>query len=480
MTARETPEERARKAREAWRRSLNGHAREPVGSLCSEVEPEAVTWLWPGRLAEGKITILDGNPGLGKSSATLDIAARISRGDVLPGGYDRVGPRGVVLLSAEDGLADTIVPRLLAAGADAARVFAMTGVKAPDDAEQGVTVPDELAAVEAAITRMDAALLVVDPLVAYLPQTTNANKDQDVRRALAPLAAMLERTNCAGVLVRHLNKTQSSDAISRGGGSIGIIGAARFGLLVARDPDNDDARVMASTKCNIGPEPPALRYWLASVPGTDVARVVWDMAQVHYAAHDLLEIANDEGERTERDEAAAWLADYLAVGPKPADTVFREARKAGHSDKTLRRAKKAIGVRSTKDGFGYSGQWVWAYTGHDIAKAPEGAHVSNVATLDHLRQSEAILDDKPHIITQHNTKKKLDVEPKVATDPPKAPKMATFEDIGALGHLSDPIVQEAKRLATLNDDEIAAYRAHPLIPEALKLFDVYRIAHGGD
>ena len=109
----------------------NGHGHEPVGTLAKDVTPERVSWLNRGRLALGKITILDGDPGLGKSTAALDIAARITTGRPLPGSSVATAPRGVVVLSAEDGAADTIVPRLMAAGADLGRVFIMTGVRGP-------------------------------------------------------------------------------------------------------------------------------------------------------------------------------------------------------------------------------------------------------------------------------------------------------------------------------------------------------------
>jgi RecA-family ATPase len=232
-----------------------GTGRAPIGQLARDIEPEHVTWVWPGRLAAGKVSVFDGDPGLGKSTQTLDIAARISRGALLPGCATPSKGQGVVILSAEDGAADTIVPRLRAAAANLDRVFILQGVRSQDGNEDAVTLPGHLSVVEQAITDVDAALLIVDPLMAYLGADTNAHRDQDVRRALAPLAAMLERTSCAGLLIRHLNKGQAGSALYRGGGSIGIIGAARFGLLVARDPDDDEARILAPTKCNIGPHP---------------------------------------------------------------------------------------------------------------------------------------------------------------------------------------------------------------------------------
>jgi putative DNA primase/helicase len=385
-------------------------AAEPAGVLASDVQPERVSFLWPGRLAAGKPTVLDGDPGLGKSTAALDIAARITTGTALPGRATGAKPRGVVLLSAEDGAADTIVPRLKAAGADLARLFIMQGVKAADGECDPVTLPAGLAAVEHAIRDYDAALLIVDPLMAYLGADTNAHRDQDVRRALAPLAAILERTGCAGLLIRHLNKAQASAALYRGGGSIGIIGAARFGLLVAKDPDDDTARILAPTKCNIGPEPPALRYRLEGAPGSDAARVVWDAAAiVSFNAADLL-AASDEANRSELDEARAWLKDYLSGGARPADDALREGRKAGITDATLRRAKRALAVESTKSGFGSEGRWAWSLPDHITAEnAAEGAageaadspKVSKeplrrpTQTGEHLRQSVSILGAKP-------------------------------------------------------------------------------------
>ena len=343
--------------------SCAGGLRAPVGRRASEVQPERVAWLWPGRLALGKPTVLDGDPGLGKSTLTLDLAARVTTGAAMPGGAAGGEPRGVVLLSAEDGAADTIVPRLVAAGADLGRVFILDGVAVPGGPADPVTLPDALDAVEAAVVALDAALVVVDPLMAYLGGDVNAHRDQDVRRAMAPLAAMLERTGCAGLLVRHLNKAAGVPALYRGGGSIGIVGAARFGLLVGRDPDDETARVVAPTKCNVGPEPPALRYRLEAAPGSDAARVVWDAEPVPHGAAGLLAAAGDD-ERGALADATDWLRDYLSLGPQPAGEVLKSARRE-HAERTVRRAKDALGVASERRGFGPGSQVYWSL--------PEGA-----------------------------------------------------------------------------------------------------------
>jgi hypothetical protein len=355
--------------------------RQPRGVLARDVEPERVSWLWPGRLAEGKVTVQDGDPGLGKSTETLDIAARITTGAPLPGCTSRRSPRGVVILSAEDGAADTIVPRLEAAGADTVRIFIMDGVVG---SEAPVTLPRDLDAVERAIIAFNAALLIVDPLMAYLGADTNAHRDQDVRRALAPLAAMLERTGCAGLLVRHLNKMQASVAMYRGGGSIGIIGAARFGLLVARDPDDDEARILAPIKCNIGPPPPALRFYLRSVPGSDVARVEWDPQPATIDAAGLLAASDGSDEdRSAVAEAVEWLKDQLNNGARPAGDLLKASRKDGIAERTLRRAKSLLGVRSERSE-GDAG-WRWA-----LVKAANDAgltHVGNVGSLGNVAEN---------------------------------------------------------------------------------------------
>ncbi len=327
----------------------------------SAVEPERLRWLSRGRLAAGKLTILDGDPGLGKSTLLADWAARVSRGQPLPDG-DACPPRGVVLLSAEDGVADTIRPRFEAAGADLDRVLVLQAV--PDAlSSPGIgrlpTIPDDLHRLEEAIADADAALLILDPLMAYLGDHTNAHRDQDVRRALAPVAQLAERTGVAVVLVRHLNKAQNTQALYRGGGSIGIIGAARCGLLVAVDPDDPERRILAPTKSNLARPPVALAFRLVPMPGTDVARVEW-LGETGHTAAALLATPDDEA-RSERDEAKAWLHDALADGPVAAKELRDRARRDAIADRTLDRAKAALGVRATRHGgVGSDGHWQWA------------------------------------------------------------------------------------------------------------------------
>ena len=329
----------------------------PVLVSLADVTPERVAWLWEGRVPRGKLTILDGDPGLGKSSVTLDLVARVTTGRPMPDGTPGV-TGGAVLLSAEDGLADTIRPRLDAAGADVSRVVALAGVRL-GAGERLPELPLDLAAVETAVERASAVLVVVDPLMAYLGAETNSYRDQDVRRALAPLAALAERSGAA--VVRHLRKTMGGPATHAGGGSIGIIGAARSGLLVARDPEDDARRVLAQSKSNLGPPAPSLGYRI--VAAGDAAAVEWLGESGHSAGALLAASATDAEGRSALEEAREWLGGLVLEGAVPAADVQRRARADGIADATLRRAKSALGVRSRRQGFGPGSLVVWELPG---------------------------------------------------------------------------------------------------------------------
>ncbi len=198
--------------------------------------------------------------------------------------------------------------------------------------------------------------------MAYLGPQVNAHRDQDVRRALAALTQLAARHRLAVVVVRHLNKTQSTHALYRGGGSIGIIGAARFGLLVAADPDDPERRILASTKANLARPPAAFTFRLEAVPGSDVARVAWLGESGHTAAGLLAEPAGD-GERGRCEEAEAFLRDVLAGDPVAGKEVQRMARDAGIAEVTLRRARERLRVVTSRDGFGRGSRILWSLSG---------------------------------------------------------------------------------------------------------------------
>jgi len=203
------------------------------------------------------------------------------------------------------------------------------------------------------VTEVGAALVVVDPLAAYLGGEVDGHRDQHVRRALHPLAALADRAGAAVVVIRHLRKSASADPLYRGGGSIGIVAAARSALLVARDPEDEHRRVLAPVKNNLSAPAPSLAWRL--VAEGDVARVAWEGESPH-DARALLAVPADPQERTERDGAREWLEEALAGGAMPVRDLKREAAAAG-SWRTVERAKPAAGVEPLKSGWGTG--WLW-------------------------------------------------------------------------------------------------------------------------
>lgn len=326
----------------------------------ADVEPERVEWLWPGRIPKGKITTLDGDPGLGKSTLALNIGATITTGSAWPDGGRCQYPGDVLLLSAEDGLADTVRPRLDAAGADVTRVHAIEGKSCvdPDNGDRYLR-PLSLADVydlDTAMAQTGARLLIVDVLMAFLPAGADAHKDQDIRRVLSALGAAGERNGCTVLLLRHLNKAKGGDPLYRGGGSIGIVGAARSGLLVAADPDDPTRRVLACVKSNLGVKPDSLVYRLVNTPEHGVARVVWDGTTTH-DAHGLLSSSHDD-DAADRNEIDTWMTDLLQAGSVKSNEVFSAADAAGFSKDQAKRAKKRLGIRAERPV--NPGPWFWS------------------------------------------------------------------------------------------------------------------------
>jgi RecA-family ATPase len=320
---------------------------EPRERPLGAVQPRAVEWLWPGWIPLGKVTVLDGDPGVGKSTLLLDLAARLSRDGVLPDGA-RVPAAASVILSAEDGEADTIRPRLAAAGGDPDRVFSLAAVEDDDGEDRPPELPLDLPAVEGAVIRRGARLLVIDPLLAFLTGV-DAGRDQQVRRALRQLARAAERRGCAVVCLRHLSRIGGDRAVYRGAGSIGIIATARSALLAAADPDDPTLRVLAATKCNLGPAPRPLCYRLE--PKDGVCRVQW-LGEADYTPDELVrrlsrsEQAKRAEERTRLQEAVEFLREQLADGPMQASAGFLLAHIEGIAKRTVQRALKAAGVRT--------------------------------------------------------------------------------------------------------------------------------------
>lgn len=336
----------------------------------ADVSAEQVSWLWRGRLPRGKLTLIVGDPGLGKSYLTLDVAARVSRGDEWPDG-ERAALGDVVLLNAEDGLADTIRPRLDALGADTTRVHALRAVR-DDTGERHFNLETDLPALEGAVESTRAVLVSIDPLSAYLG-ARDSYKDAEIRTVLGPLAALAERCRVAVVGIMHLTKDQQRRALYRALGSVAFVAAARVVLAVARDPDDDARRLLVGVKNNLTAPSPGLAFRL------DGGRLTWDPGTVDGVDADTLLSATGAGEeRDERRDADDFLRDLLADGDVRAAEGERAARANGISPRTLDRARRRVGVRAYPVGY-HPKVWWWRLSPKDATPSSKDATPAEVA-----------------------------------------------------------------------------------------------------
>ncbi|MCU0704718.1 MAG: AAA family ATPase [Fimbriiglobus sp.] len=317
----------------------------------SQVRVGQVEWLWKPFIARGNITLLDGDPGVGKSLITIGLAARLSRGGVLPDGRPVGPPRTVLLLNAEDGAAEITRPRAIAADADLDRLY----IVGADKDEDPIIFPDYLPDLEAHVHATKADLVVIDPFLAYLPPKVSAGIDQCVRTALTPLAALAERTGCAVLLIRHLRKTATGNALRRGQGSMAIIGAARTGLLAGRHPADSSLGVLGMTKTNLAGEVKSFAYRIVS-GANDLPVVEW-VGPVDVPADAIGGLPPSR--MPARDRAGGWLREQLANGPRRTTDLFTTASEAHIPERTLYRARKEVGVKSHAVRAGDSAEWYW-------------------------------------------------------------------------------------------------------------------------
>lgn len=370
---------------------------EEIGTIAATAKTVAIDWLWQGRLPLGMLVMLDGDPELGKSTLSYDWAARITTGRDWPDKFPSV-EGGVVVIAGEDSLANVIGPRLQAAGADLNRVLVISNVPNKDGSKRLPSLPEDVELLGRQIRRMNARLLIFDPIMPYMSAALNANKDGDVRKALTPLAEVLERENCTGLLLRHLNKdSKTENALYRGLHSIAFIALARAGMAVAKDPDQRDHMILAMTKSNLGPKPANLRYTIEEVNlgqdarGKDImtSRIGWRGESSHSANTLITAFGKD----APRQGAAELLADMI-IRPNtevPVDEIRAAAASAGIAWITLRRAADELGIRARKTGFGPDGCWLWgpnpAYDAHRVSAL--GTNVrglrSSVSQSDHLK-----------------------------------------------------------------------------------------------
>lgn len=312
-----------------------------------QVEVEKIDWLLYPFIPFGKVTIVQGDPGEGKTTMVLQIIAKLTKGEgVLPVDENTetkekitaTEPVNVIYQTAEDGLGDTIKPRLLAAGADCSRVLVI------DDNEQALTMMD--ARLEEAIIQTKARLVVLDPIQGFLGVDVDMHRANEIRPLMKRMAVLAEKHHCAIVLIGHMNKNSNGKSSYRGLGSIDFQAAARSVLIVGRVKDDPEIRVVCHVKSSLAPEGKSIAFRLDKETGFK-----W-IGEYDISADDLL--SGDSRGRKGR-EAKEFLIEILSDGAMEQAKIAEEAEHRGIKSKTMWNAKKELKIESVKIG----SQWYW-------------------------------------------------------------------------------------------------------------------------
>ena len=362
----------------------------------SDVDPKPVHWLWQNKIALGKLTLMSGDPGLGKSLVTTAIATAVSLGARWPVGSDHAPMGSVVMLSAEDAVDDTIRPRLDAAGADCTRIHVLQASRDTNDdgeiSERPFSLTDDIDRLEALASGLnDCKLIVIDPVSAYLGRI-DSHKNAEVRAALSPVSDMAEKLNVAVIAVTHLNKGGGS-AMYRSIGSIAFTAAARGAWAIIKDRDDPDRRLALQVKNNLARDREGMAYRVeAAENGAPV--VMWEPDPVNVDIEEALSTASDEF-RSERNDAIDWLKTELKDGAEvSAKDMKQRAKEDGHSWATVRRAQGELRIKPHKREF--AGGWWWKLpdgsSGIVASKmlTPEGVQPLKGEHLGHLGKNQAL------------------------------------------------------------------------------------------
>lgn len=341
--------------------------------------PEPVEWLWPYWLAIGKVHIIAGAPGQGKTTIAVGaMAATVTTGGRWPDG-SRCAPGNVVVWSGEDDAADTLLPRFIASGGDRSRIYFVQGTRTEDGLDPFDPARDMAALLQAIADIGGAKLVIVDPVVSAV--TGDSHKNTEVRRALQPLVDAAAAGGFAVLGVTHFAKGgQGADPTQRVIGSVAFAAVARVVLVAAkvRGDDGEDRRILARSKSNIGPDDGGFEYFLEQVealPGIQASRVTWGKP-VEGSARELLTDRAEDDEHAPRESAADFLREVLKDGPVPSKKVKAESQEAGHTWATVRRAADDLCVIKRKGGM--SDGWYWSLP-KMLTKNPKMFNVSDGA-----------------------------------------------------------------------------------------------------
>ena len=326
----------------------------------ADVIERQIAWLWRDRIPRGMLTVLAGRPGGGKTLLACAIAAVVTTGGTFADGSPCDDGGSALILDAENPADTVLVPRLRAAGCDLRRVHVVTGKMARDADgrrhETGITLAD-IGVIEAAVKKVgDCKLLVVDPVGSHLAASVDEHRDNVVRSLLSPLATMAEGRNIAVLLIAHHRKQASGYADDLALGSRAFTGLCRISWHVSVDESDKSLNLLTLGKSNVGPRVPGWSFRI----GGDPPVVQW-VGPVEKDADDAVGdgLVKHGPAPEEREHCAAWLREFLRSGSKPVKEIELEAKGAGYSLGTLRRAREALRIVPERFGFGSGGGWTW-------------------------------------------------------------------------------------------------------------------------
>jgi putative DNA primase/helicase len=365
----------------------NGKSKAIIQCFTS-IKPEPISWLWPERIALGKLTLIAGDPGLGKSLISVTISAALSKGYNWPVGGTSAPVGDVVFISAEDDPADTVRPRLDAAEADCRRIHIL---KAIQSEEVGLNAEpkqrmfslknDMLALEEVLMTLPNCKLVIVDPISAYM-DGIESHANADVRGLLAPLAELAARHKVAVLAISHLNKNSNGNAMYRTMGSLAFVAAARAAFLVTKDRNTPGRVLILPIKNNIAKTKTGMAY--SVIEASNGAPVmVWEPKPVEMTADEALSVGEESNEeKGDTDWAVDFLQDILGKGPVSATDILKESKKLKIGEKALRRAQKKLGIKTHK--LSFKGAWVWSMPIVEVVQDDQDAVSNTEGILDHV------------------------------------------------------------------------------------------------